>query len=407
MADERDTRPARDEPVRKPANDCANILLVVPTLDAGAADFGTLDLARTLVGAGYRATVVSQGGRLEPALAAAGGEFVRLDTASKNPFTMLRNAARLVRVVRERKCRVVHAHGRAPAWSAYVAARLTRVPFVTTWYKGFREQNPLKHIYNGIMARGDRVIAPSDQIAEIIIERHGTAAERISIVPSGIDLEHYDPANSSPEKIAQVLHGWGVTGETKVIYVVGRLLRRKGHHVVVRAVRRLKDMGVKDFLCVFAGEDQGRTRYTGELWDLVLATGTADVVRLVTPVEDRAAAYAAATVVVSASVQPEGLQRAILEGLAMARPVIVSDLAAGPDVVLAPPAVPEDRMTGLRCPAGDDAALAACLIRLFSMPETARRGMGMRGREWVMSHFNAARSAEKMLAVYADLLGPR
>ena len=130
---------------------------------------------------------------------------------------------------------------------------------------------------------------------------------------------------------------WGVTPDTKVILVVGRMLRRKGHHVVVEAVRRLKEMGLKDFLCVFVGEDQGKTRYTGELWDLVLATGTADVIRMAGPVDDLPAAYAAATVVVSAAIQPEGLQRAILEAQAMARPVVVSDLGAGPDVVLAPP----------------------------------------------------------------------
>ena len=88
------------------------------------------------------------------------------------------------------------------------------------------------------------------------------------------------------------------------------------------------------------------------------------------------AAYAASSVVVSAAIQAEGLQRAILEAQAMERPVIVSDLGAGPDVVLAPPMVSEDRMTGLRFSAGDDAALAAALMRLFSMPAEQQRGIG-------------------------------
>ncbi len=91
------------------------------------------------------------------------------------------------------------------------------------------------------------------------------------------------------------------------------------------------------------------------------------MVRLIGPVDDLPASYAVASVVVSAAVQQEGLQRAILEGQAMERPVIASDLGAGPDVVLAPPAVSEERMTGLRFSAGDDAALAAGLVRLFAM----------------------------------------
>ena len=90
-------------------------------------------------------------------------------------------------------------------------------------------------------------------------------------------------------------------------------------------------------MCVFVGEDRGRTRYTGELWDLVLSTGTMDVIRMAAPVADMPAAFAAASVIVSAAIQPEGVQRAILEGQAMARPVIVSDLGAGADVVLTAP----------------------------------------------------------------------
>ena len=105
-------------------------------------------------------------------------------------------------------------------------------------------------------------------------------------------------------------NSWGVQGDTKIILVVGRMLRRKGHHVVVEAVRRLKEMGLKDFMCVFVGEDQGKSRYSGELWDLVHASGTTDVIRMAGPTDDLPAAFAASTAVVNAAIQPEGLQRA-------------------------------------------------------------------------------------------------
>jgi glycosyltransferase involved in cell wall biosynthesis len=130
-----------------------------------------------------------------------------------------------------------------------------------------------------------------------------------------------------------------------------------------------------------------------------------DVIRMAAPVADMPAAYAAAAVVVSAAVQPEGLQRAILEAQAMARPVIVSDHGAGPDVVLTPPAVPENRITGLRFHSGDDAALAASVLRLFALPEPARRAMGVRGRDWVLGHFKASAVAEQTLQLYGDITG--
>jgi glycosyltransferase involved in cell wall biosynthesis len=381
------------------------VLIAVPTLDVGAADAGAVELVRILSGAGHRVTVVSRAGRLVADITAAGGEFVPLDVSSNNPIVMLRSALALSRLARERRCNVIHALGRAGAWSAFIAARARGIPFVTSWYKGFREQNFLKRWYNSIMARGDRVIASSEQIAQLINDRYGTAWDKIAVVPCGVDLNRFNPDSVTRERIEAMRTAWGVKRDTKVILITGRILRRKGHHVVVKTVRRLKDMGLKDFLCVFVGEDRGRSRYTGELWDLVLTTGTMDVIRMAAPVSDMPAAYAAASVVVSAAVQPEGVQRAILEAQAMARPVIVSDLGAGPDVVLTAPAVPESRVAGFRFPAGDDAALAAALLRLFSMPEQNRATIGRRGRDWVLGHFNDEVIAEQTLRLYGEVAG--
>ena len=89
------------------------------------------------------------------------------------------------------------------------------------------------------------------------------------------------------------------------------------------------------------------------------------------------------------------------------RPVIASDLAAGPEIVLAPPAVPEDRMTGLRFPSGDDGALAAALIRIMSAPEVVRQAIGRRSRERLLTQFANAAAMTQMLAVYAEIARPK
>lgn len=383
------------------------MLIVTPSLHAGAADSGTAQLVRILVSAGHRPIVVSSGGRMVGEVAAAGATFIPMNVHRTNPVSIMRNALALARIAREQRCDVIHAHARAPGWSAFYAARRTGVPFLTSWYKGFRQQNLFKRLYNGVMARGDCVVAISDQIAELVVDRYKTPWDRITVVPASIDSERFDPARVSQDRIDAVRNAWGVQPDTKVVLVVGRMLRRKGHHVVVEAVRRLKEMGLKDFMCVFVGEDQGKSRYSGELWDLVLATGTTDVIRMAGPIDDLPAAFAAATVVVNAATQPEGLQRAILEAEAMARPVVVSDLAAGPDAVLAPPAVAEDRMTGLRFSAGDSVALAAALVRLFSLPPSARAAIGARGRAWVLANFNTSAAAEPTLRLYEQVAARR
>lgn len=387
--------------------DPLTVLIVVPSLDAGAADAGVVNLTRILRSAGHRAIVVSRVGRLVADITATGGEFIPLNVASHNPIVILRNMIALRRIARERQCDIINAHGRAAAWSAYLAARLAGVPFVTTWHKGFREQNLFKRLYNGIMARGEHIVAVSEQLAQLVNDRYGTSWDRITVIPPSIDLDQFDPNRVSHERIEAKRRVWGTSPDTKVILIVGRILRRKGHDTVVRAARRLKDMGFTDFLCVFVGEDRGSTRYTGELWDLALSNGTVDVIRMAAPVSDMPAAYAAADVVISAAMQPEGSQRALLEAQAMARPVIVSDVGVGTDIVLTPPAVPEGRVTGLRFHAGNDAALAGAILRLYAMPEPTRRAIGVRGREWVLDHFKTDAVADQTLRLYGEIAGRR
>lgn len=379
------------------------ILIAVPTLESGAADNGALDLVKLLHGAGHRAIVASKGGRLANDVIAQGGEFVEMNVASKNPFVMMMCARKLARIVRQRKCDVVHALARAPGWSAYVAARLNRKPFVTSWYKGFREQNVFKRFYNGVMARGDRVIAASEDIADMIRERYDTPPEKLSVLPSSFDVAQFDPAQVSSERIDKIRHAWGVAKSCRVVLVPGRMVRRKGHHLIVQAAQRLKAQGVKDFMIVFTGEDQGRTRYTGDLWDAIASTGTNDVVRLAGLSGDLPAALAASTVAVFASTQAEGTQRAILAAQAMELPVVASDLAAGPDIVLAQPAIAENRITGYRFSSKDVAALAAALGKLLNMSTEARKAIGARGRNWVCEHHDAQVLAERTLRLYVDL----
>jgi glycosyltransferase involved in cell wall biosynthesis len=381
------------------------VLIAVPTLESGAADNGALDLVKLLHAAGHRPIVVSTGGRLVGQVMAHGGEFVEMNVASKNPLVMMACARKLASLVRQCKCDIVHALGRAPGWSAYFAARVNRRPFVTSWYKGFREQNIFKRFYNGVMARGDRVIAASEDIADLIRERYQTPLERMQVLPSSFDVTQFDPASVSAERVNKIRHAWGVSKDCRVILAPGRMVRRKGHHLIVQAAKRLKASGVKDFLIVFTGEDQGRTSYTGDLWDLIATTDTNDVIRLAGLTGDLPAAFAASSIAVFASIQTEGTQRNILAAQAMGVPVVASDLAAGPDIVLAPPAIPDDRITGLRFSSSDTAAMANGLTRLLSMNDAARAAIGARGRDWIVSHHDARTVADRTLRLYVELAG--
>jgi glycosyltransferase involved in cell wall biosynthesis len=399
----------RDGMPRHPARGtrALTVLIAVPTLESGASDLNALTLTQYLASHGHHPIVVSQGGRLVPEIVAAGGEFIEMDVASRNPYRMLRCMRRLSLLIAKRRCDVVHALGRAPGWSAYLAARAQRRPFVTTWFKGFREQNRLKHFYNSVMVRGDRVIAASEDLADLIGDRYPAARNRVTTLPLGFDTEAFDPSRVTPERIARIRHAFGAGPDTRIILAPGRMVRRKGHHHIVQAAAWLKAAGVKDFLIAFTGEDQGRTHFTGQLWDLVLSTGTTDVVRFAGLSDDLPAALAVSAAAVFASTQPEGALRTILAAQAMGVPVVASDLAAGSGLMLAPPAVGEDRMTGLRVPSGDVEALAAALTRMLNLSEPDRQAIGTRGRAWVSDLSAPAAVAEQTVRLYMELTQAR
>src|SRR5262245_11729935 len=140
----------------------ATILQVVPRLDAGGSEQAAVEIARALTSVGASALVATEGGRLATAIADGGGEIVPLPVASKNPFTILANVRRLAKLIEERGVDLVHARSRAPAWSAFIAARRTGRPFVTTYHGAYGNRGPVKRLYNSVMGRADRIIANSD-----------------------------------------------------------------------------------------------------------------------------------------------------------------------------------------------------------------------------------------------------
>jgi hypothetical protein len=113
------------------------ILQIIPRLDTGGAELSAVEIAAAVVCAGGRALVLAEPGRLAPAVVAAGGEFIEFTAATKNPLRMLANARAIERLIRQQGVDLVHARSRAPAWSALVAARRARVPFVTTYHGAY------------------------------------------------------------------------------------------------------------------------------------------------------------------------------------------------------------------------------------------------------------------------------
>ena len=369
------------------------ILQVLPALRSGGVERGTLEIAEAQIAAGFRAIVASAGGEMVPALEALGARHITLPLTAKTPWAIWRNAAALAALARAEGVALVHARSRAPAWSTLIAARRLGLPFVTTYHGAYNEGFPGKRLYNSVMARGDRVIAISHFIADLIRARHGVDEARLRVIPRGVDPRRFDPALVSAERLAALRAAWGVAEGQPIIMLPARVTRWKGQMVLVEAMAQLPG----DALALLVGDAAERPAFQAELQARIAGLGLQDRVRLVGHATDMPAALMLADVVVHASTDAEAFGRTVIEAQAMARPVIASDLGAPRETVA-------EGITGWRTPPGDAAALAAALSRALAMTDSERAALGARARAAVLSGYTTAAMQAATMATYRELL---
>ncbi len=384
------------------------ILQIVPELDTGGAELSTIEIAGAIEQAGGRAIVLSEGGRLVQRLRDTGAELTFFPAAAKNPGSLLWNAHRIADIIRNERVDLIHARSRAPAWSALMAARRTRIPFVTTYHGAYRERTALKRLYNSVMARGDTVIANSQYTADLIRMRYGTPSSRLRVIYRGVDDRYFDPAVISGERVAALRREWGVDQDTPLIVQAARLTPWKGQTVLIDAARRLRDEGrLGNAVVVLAGSAQGRSGYETALERAIEEAGLADRVRLVGHVEDIATALLAAHVAVIASVEPEAFGRTSTEAQAMGTPVIATDIGAPPETVRSAQRFGKDGATGWLVPPSDAASLAEALGAALSLSPEERASMGKRARAHAIDGFSLNGMKRATLEVYDALLATR
>ncbi len=371
------------------------VLQVIPSLVTGGAERGTIDLAGALVSAGWVSYVASAGGPLERELTKVGAEHLELPLASKNPVVIRRNAAALADIIRRHRIDIVHARSRAPAWSAWMAAARTGRRFVTTFHNAYDINAPMKRWYNSVMARGERVIAISQFVAEHVASVYGVGPERLRTIPRGVDMRSFTPERVRGERVAALAEQWRVPDGMAVVMLPGRLTRWKGGLDLIEAMALLRR---DDVFCLLVGTEQ-RSGFRRELEEAIERHGRVGRFRIAEDCRDMPAAYMLADVVVSASTDPEGFGRAIIEGQAMGRPVIATDHGGARETIV-------PGATGWLVPPRDTAAMATAIADALDMNAADRAACGRRSIAHVAAWFTREAMCARTIDVYEELLFP-
>jgi glycosyltransferase involved in cell wall biosynthesis len=370
------------------------ILNVLPKLDTGGAERVVVEIAEAITATGHKALIAGETGPLAPAALRAGAELIELPLSSKSPFTIRANAKRLGKLIREREVSLVHAHSRAPAWSALRAVARTKTPFVTTYHGAYSEDTPIKRRYNEVMVKGDRVIAVSNFIAELITARYKIDESKLRTIHGGVDPARFDPAIVVGDRVLRLAREWRLDMSRPTIMLPGRLTSWKGQKLLIAAMAQLRN---QDAIAVLVGADQGRSAYTESLIAQARNLGLGDRLRVVGHTDDMPAALMLADIVVNASTDPEAFGRTIIEAQAMGRIVIAAEHGGACETIL-------PLRTGYLFPPGDAAGLAARIDQALEMTAEERIAWGRYARAYVAQYYAVDAMQKSVLNVYAELL---
>ena len=381
----------------------ATILQIVPALREEPVARTALIVAAALLQSGARALIAAEDGPLAAELKDLGGELIPLVNATANPLKLRRGARALEALIASERVDIVHAQSVGGAWITSMAAARIAVWLVTT-----RPDAPaapgLRAYWAGALARGDRVIAPSNYAAAPVAARYGLPPDRITVIPRSIDTVAFDPAAVDAERVEALRKAWRIPQDARILLVPGRVAPWNGQLILPEIARALLDDGVRGFVFVLAGEHRSFDKYARSIATAAQAKGVQALIRLTGHCRDMPAAFVAADTVVVPAVEPPVLGRMVAQAQAIGRPVVTSNVGVLPEHVVTPPEMPEDVRTGWVAKAGDAKEFARALTAAFALDDTAYRTMCARARQFALYMFAPESVAAATLAVYASLL---
>ena len=377
------------------------VLQVIPRLGYGGAEIGCYDLAHYLKEQKSSSFIATSGGELLNYIDKKKVKLFRLPVHSKNPLLILINIFTLTFIVLFYKINILHVRSRAPAWSCYYVAKITRCKLVTTFHGTYNFNNSIKKNYNAIMLKSDCVIAGSNFIFSHIKEKYPEYISKIKkflVIFRGINTEYYDPDNIKESDRIKFLTRLNIDGNKKIILMPGRLTEWKGQEIFIEALNELKTKyGYKNFIAILLGSDQGRKIYKKKLIRLIERFRLNNEVIFLEHAPSMPVAYSVSNVIVSASIEPEAFGRISVEAQSMKKPIVASDIGGSRETIV-------DNKTGLLFSSSDHHSLSEKLDFIFRLDDTSLNVMGNNGRKNVQKKFNVEKMCFSTYSEYKKLI---
>lgn len=295
------------------------VVQILPELNEGGVERGTVELSRELVKRGFESVIISKGGKLVEQAQTEGAKHYELDMCSKNPLTAPSRVLKLRRTLDEIAPDIIHVRSRVPAWlTRWTNRGKRRRPFVTTVH-GLNRIN----FYSRVMVSGDRIIAVGEPVRDHVCKGYGLSPDQIRIIDRGVDMHAFDPANIDEDFINAFKAEHSLNNKF-IVTSVGRVTWLKDYESFINAIAKLAPQMPSLMGLIVGGAHEEKRSYLEGLRQQVKKQGLTDRIVFAGSQSKVPEIYALSDIAVNVSLKMGNVGRTVIEALAMDVPVIAT-----------------------------------------------------------------------------------
>ena len=373
-----------------------NVLQVIPTLNISGAEQGCFDVANFLIKNKLKSHIATSAGYRIEQLENSGTLINKIPVHSKNPFIILINAFRLLKIIKKNEINIIHARSRAPAWSCYLAAKLANIKFITTFHGTYNFSNSIKKFYNSIMIRSDYIIAVSNFIYDEITKKYSYTQENISVISRGIDTNYLNPYLIDHNLLKQKFDKYLLRKNSIKIVLPGRVSFWKGHAVAIEAMSYLKEKISKDFELICVGPINNN-KLKESLLNKIKEFKLENNIRFVGPSKEMNLIYSTADIVLSCATDPEAFGRIPVEAQSMGKIVIASNHGGHKETIC-------EGVSGFLYAPNKSQDLAGAILKALSSEQYLDKSYQFKRRNLIIKNYTVEKMCQQTLEVYKKVL---
>jgi glycosyltransferase involved in cell wall biosynthesis len=373
---------------KRPAR-AATVLHLLRRLDHSGEARMAVEFAAALNDVGGQSAIAYHAAAATHELQRHGIQPVEIKLGGRAPFSGFGAAKRLAKLVVDSNVEILHAHGLDLLLIARAAAAEAGVKLIIGFNEDASRVERLSKRQRAALESADEVTVLSELAAHELLAVIPSLRDRINVIPFGIDFTRFDPAQVSAHRVIQQAQLWRVPDDRPVVMLPGRFARARGQNVLIEALSLIRDV---DLRCIMVGPDAEGAAFRHQLGKEIAALGLSDRVLLAEESRDMPAALMLADVVVAPYLEPGAHNRAVIEALALGRPIVASDFPVMRDMLSG------NEMAWL-APPGDAMALSWAIREALGLAIERREEMSRHIIDIMREH----RSRDRMCGAALDI----